>query len=198
MRTGRLLLVVALLNSAAAMAHDTVEPVQVPGVAGTVARVQICYNYGCLTHSEAEITAWQLAYLDRLFADVHDAAGERQVLGRAIGRLYFFAGASTPIWHDHGLNYKDDGVDGKMDCIDHSRNTSEFLQLLKSRGLLRFHEVHSRLKRTSFLIADHWTARVADLATGEEYAVDSWYFDPGEPAAVMPIADWLRRKDPRG
>jgi hypothetical protein len=161
-------------------------------------RASICYNYGCNAQAEVEFTPSQLAALDRLFAAVHNAAEERQVLARAIGRLYFFAGASTPIWHDHGMNYRDNGVDGMMDCIDHSRNTSEFLLLLQRRGLLRYHEVHTRLRRTSYLIAYHWTARVAEVATGAEYAVDSWYFEPGEPAAVMPIADWLKRRDPRG
>src|SRR5471030_1977681 len=74
------------------------------------ARVSICYNYGCLTHAVVDFTPWQLGTLERLLAGSASAADERKALGRAIGRMYFFAGASTPIWRDHGMNYKDGGV----------------------------------------------------------------------------------------
>jgi hypothetical protein len=160
--------------------------------------VTICYNYGCHVTVTVDFTPGQLEVLQRMFAGVKDAEEERKVLGRAIGRMYFFAGEKTPIWRDHGLNYRDNGVDGKMDCIDHAHNTNEFLVLLKRHELLRFHNVHARLRRMQFVFADHWTARISDIGTGAEYAVDSWFFDPGEPAAVMPVKDWLGMKDPRG
>jgi hypothetical protein len=193
MKTSFLFLAVWAL-SANSLASDVAMPASSAADTG----VTICYNYGCYIHARVEFTPAQLDYLARMFAGVGDAATERKVLGRAIGRMYYFAGDTTPIWHDHGLNFFDDGVNGKMDCIDHSHNTDEFLHLLDRRGLLRYHDVRSKVRRMAFLVAEHWTARVADKTNGAEYAVDSWYFDPGEPAAVMPIADWYRRKDPRG
>jgi hypothetical protein len=159
--------------------------------------VTICYNYGCYVRTRVEFTGAQLDYLAHLFAGVGDAAAERKVLGRAIGRMYYFAGGTTPIWHDHGLNFFDDGVNGKMDCIDHSHNADEFLHLLERRGLLKYHEIRPRIRRSMLFVAEHWTARIADKTNGAEYAVDAWYFDPGEPASVMPMADWYRHKDPR-
>jgi hypothetical protein len=180
--------------SANALASDTAMPASGAADNG----VTICYNYGCYSRARVEFTSVQLDYLARMFAGVGDPAAERNVIARAIGRMYFFAGDTTPIWHDHGLNFYDDGVNGKMDCLDHSHNTDEFLQLLARRGLLRYHDIRTRVRRRWFVFADHWTARIADKANGAEYAVDSWYFDPGEPASVMPIADWYRHKDPRG
>lgn len=177
-------------------AADTTAPVADADDSGDI--VNICYNYGCDAHARVEFKPVQIDNIARLFAGVGNAADERRVVGRAVGRMYFYAGEKTPIWHDHGQNYWDDGVRGRMDCIDHSRNTSEFLALLKRRGLLRFHNVDAREKRSLFFFAEHWTARISDIATGAEYAVDSWYFDPGEPAAVMPIADWRHFKDPSG
>ncbi len=191
----RFSILTALLLPAGAMADDgTVAQSQELAFA----RVGICYNYGCLVHAVVDFTPWQLGTLKRMLAGSASAAEERKTLGRVIGRMFYFAGASTPIWRDHGMNYRDGGVDGMMDCVDHSHNTSEFLQLLQQRGLLRFHRVLGRLKRNSYMVAEHWSARIADKQNGVEYAVDSWYLDPGEPAAVMPVADWFSRKDPRG
>jgi len=191
----RMLAVAVTLHAGAAAAQSTAIPADAenPGDG-----VTICYNYGCSARAQAEFTAAQLDSIARLFADVDDAAGERKVLGRAIGRMYYFAGEKTPIWRDHGRNFRDDGVSGRMDCIDHSRNTSEFLMLLKRRGLLRYHDVLTRVRRSIFIFGEHWTARIAEPGTHAEYAVDSWFFDPGEPAAVMPVVDWLSYKDPRG
>lgn len=190
----RILVVVASLHAGAAVADATAEPAADNRADG----VTICYNYGCYVQARVNFTVAQFDNVARLFASVKDAAGERKALGRAIGRMYYFAGESTPIWHDHGENFWDDGANGKMDCIDHSHNTDAFLTLLKARGLLRFHDVVGKLRRRLFFFGEHWTARIAEISSGAEYAVDSWYFDPGEPAAVMPIADWLRFKDPRG
>jgi hypothetical protein len=52
--------------------------------------------------------------------------------------------------------------------------------------------------RTRFIIAVHWTARIRDRGTQQVYAVDSWYFDNGHPAAVLAIEDWFAGKLPDG
>ena len=31
---------------------------------------------------------------------------------------------------------------------------------------------------------------MVETASGGEYAVDSWFFDPGNPAVVMPLQAW--------
>src|SRR5271170_2533823 len=88
-----ILLAVALpVIPMAAMADDSAPAYPIES---GVDRANICYNYGCLTQAEVEFTPSQLAVLDRLFAAAHNAAEERKVLAHAIGRLYFFAGAST-------------------------------------------------------------------------------------------------------
>jgi hypothetical protein len=190
----RILALAALLHAGASAAETTAAVGDADHRADSV---KICYNYGCGSSARVDFTPAQLDSIARLLA-ASDAAGERKALGRAIGRMYYFAGETTPIWHDRGLNFRDDGVRGRMDCIDHSSNTSEFLGLLERRGLMRYHKVLTRLHRERFVFAEHWTARIAEIDNGAEYAVDSWYFDPGEPAAVMPIRDWLSSKDPRG
>jgi hypothetical protein len=52
------------------------------------------------------------------------------------------------------------------------------------------------LLRRRFFFADHWAARMRERETREVYAVDSWFFDNGRPAAVLPLDDWLAGKTP--
>ena len=158
--------------------------------------VTICYNYSCYAQAQVNYGEAQLEPLRLQLAAAADAAAERAALSLVIGRMYAIAGEQTPVWRDKGGNYADEGADGKMDCIDHSTNTSAFLRLLQARGWLRFHEVLEHLMRRRFFFAEHWSARVRERATGQVYAVDSWYVDNGKPAVVMPIEDWLAGATP--
>jgi hypothetical protein len=168
-----------------------------PGLA-LADEVTICYNYGCYTGAQVNYSDAQLATLHQLLAAAGDAAAEREAISVAIGRMYGIAGEQTPIWRDKGGNYADGGVNGQMDCIDHSTNTDSFLRLLQARGWLRFHEVLQPLRRIRFIVAVHWAARIRDRDTQRAYAVDSWYFDNGQPAAILTIEDWLAGKRPDG
>jgi hypothetical protein len=156
--------------------------------------VTICYNYGCYARARVGFSEAQLADLRQLFAPAGDAAAERAVISLAIGRMYAIAGEQTPVWRDKGHNYADGGVDGQMDCIDHSANTSAFLQLLQARAWLRYHEVLEPVRRVRFLVAEHWAARIRERETQQAYVVDSWYFDIGRPAAVLTVEEWRAGK----
>jgi hypothetical protein len=101
-----------------------------------------------------------------------------------------------------------------MDCIDHATSTTRLLRLLEARGWLRFHRVLEPLRRTRFVVAQHFSAVVEELAaaspsqseakavkTGEgqareRFVIDSWYYDNGKPAAVLPLQQWLDGADP--
>ena len=160
--------------------------------------VTICYNYGCHSRAQVSFSEGQLNGLNDLLAAAGDAAAERGAISIAIGRMYGIAGEQTPVWRDKGGNYADGGENGQMDCIDHSTNTSTFLGLLQSHGWLRFHEVLEPILRTPFFFAVHWAARIRDLGTQQAYVVDSWYFDNGHPAAVIPAEQWLAGRNPDG
>ena len=168
-----------------------------PGLA-RADQVTICYNYGCYAKAQVAYSDRQLDTLHQLLAAAGDAGAEREAISVAIGRMYGIAGEQTPVWRDKGGNYADGGVNGQMDCIDHSTNTDTFLRLLQAHGWLRFHEVLEPLRRTRFIVAVHWAARIRDRGTQQAYAVDSWYFDNGHPAAVLTVEDWLAGKRPDG
>ena len=168
----------------------------VPVLSAHAEMVTICYNYGCYSKAPVEYSEAQLESLHQLLAAAGDAAGEREAISVVIGRMYAIAGEQTPVWRDKGGNYADGGENGKMDCIDHSTDTTAFLRLLQARGWLRYHEVLGRIMRRRFLISEHWAARIRERKTRKVYVVDSWFFDNGHPALVLPVEDWLAGKTP--
>ena len=169
----------------------------VPALRAQGDEVSICYNYGCYARAPVNYSEAQLERLHQALAAAADAKAEREAISAVIGRMYAIAGEQTPVWRDKGGNYADGGENGKMDCIDHSTNTSAFLRLLEARGWLRFHDVLQPVMRRRLLISEHWAARIRERQTQAVYVVDSWFFDNGHPALVLPVKDWLAGKTPR-
>ena len=184
------------MRSAAACGFALLGALALPVSGARADEVTICYNYGCYSRAPVDYSPAELEALRDLLAAAKDAAAERAALSVAIGRMYAIAGEQTPIWRDRGGNYADSGENGKMDCIDHSTDTNAFLRLLAAHGWLRFHEVLEPIMRRRFLIAEHRAARIRERASGKVYIVDSWFFDNGHPAAVLPLEDWLAGRTP--
>jgi hypothetical protein len=158
--------------------------------------VDICFNYGCASHDLVLILDADIQAIRQQMGQPGDAAEERGRLGQAIAAFYAVAARTTPIWKDRARNYPlDPDESGKMDCIDHAHNVTAFLKIMQDKGLLRFHQVQQQVRRLRF-IDEHWSARISDTATSEEFAVDPWFFDFGHPAAIIPVAAWRWGRDP--
>lgn len=182
--------------------------------ASAVERVSVCFNYGCLTQAEVVFADTQLDEIARLLRAATGPAQERDAVAQAVGRLLGWAGEQTPIAADRGGNYADMAVHGKMDCIDHSTTTTRLLRMIESKGMLHFHRVLDPALRHRFLIFDHYSALIEEKktasdcgcdgeveeneidASSERYVVDSWFFDNGRPAVVMPLARWQSGESP--
>lgn len=160
--------------------------------------VTICYNYDCATHAEVDFDTNQMAQVAALFRNLPNAASERAAIARAIGLFETFAGQQTPTYRDKGGDANDDGVDGRMDCIDHAHNTTAYLRLLAQDGFLKFHRVLEPVKRAPWLVNVHWAAQIEETDDKRRYVVDSWFFDNGHPAAVFGLDDWKRGAHPHG
>ena len=158
----------------------------------------ICFDYSCYRQARAVYSDADAEHLRGQLAGAADAAQERVLIGQAIGRMYVIAAAQTPIWRDRGRNSAEEReFDGAMDCIDHSTNTDRFLRKLADLRALRFHRPDERRIRFAFLVfGEHWTATVSENEGGAVYAVDAWFFDPGTPAAVVPLQQWRAGFDP--
>lgn len=132
----------------------------------------------------------------RLFVDVGDATAEREAIRHAVAALAGIAASRSPIANDKGGNVADEGLDGRMDCIDHSRTTTEYLQLLERRHWLRFHRVLMPVVRAPLLVNVHWAARIEDKLTGEQFVVDTWFKPNGFPAAIFTLEAWRKGAEP--
>jgi len=160
--------------------------------------ITICHDFGCKAQTEVDVSPPLVRSLAGLFEPPpKSAAEERDRIARAIAYLEQRIGALTGTDRDIGGNYDPErDYPHQMDCIDESRNSTTYLRLLDSLGLLRWHRPVERRYRSLFLIDGHWTAVVEEIETGKRWAVDSWYHDNGQPPEIQPLADWLKRKRP--
>lgn len=164
---------------------------------GAVAdELTICYNYGCAVEAAVVFSGKQLLQVRNLFKKLPSAETERTSIAKAIGLFETFSGQQTPTHNDRGGNINDDGIDGRMDCIDHAHNATAYLHLMENHSWLKFHRVLEPVRRAPFIVNDHWAARIQEKPSGQEFIVDSWFFDNGHPAAVFALDDWLNGASP--
>lgn len=160
--------------------------------------VELCYNYGCAGRAVVRFEDNVLDAVGTLFRDADDGPSERLAIALAMGMLARAATAEAPVGADLGGNdYAESGVEGRMDCIDHSTNATRYLALMDGHGWLRFHDTGPRVLRMNYFVVAHWTATIRDRATGIDYAVDTWFRRNGYPAVVMPLAQWKQGARPR-
>ena len=169
--------------------------------AGSVAAdevVPICYGYGCIAQAQIKFSEAQLREIGRQLSVAVDAENERKLLAIAIGELYGWAGQQSDIVNDRGGNYADGHSPGKMDCIDHSTSTTRLLTLLEARSYLRWHRVLAPEVRSRIFLTVHWSAVIEEKKDGEaaRFVVDSWFVDNGQPAVILPLAEWKQGAGP--
>lgn len=152
--------------------------------------IEICFNYGCESRQTVLFSAADMQAVRDLMLPAVDAADERLRLADAIGRMYRRAGEQSPIHVDRAGDLLDDGVYGRMDCIDHAHTTRRMLEGMEAAGALRFHRVAAIERRTSWLIMQHFSATIQALDDGTRWAVDTWFRDHGQPAVVMDMDTW--------
>jgi hypothetical protein len=125
-------------------------------------RLSVCFNYGCVSEADAWLDGATLQAVHERLARAGEASEERLALAEAVAMLYRAAGRQTPIRADRAGNLLDAAVYGRMDCIDHSMNTTRLLRVLEARGWLRFHRVAEPARRTRVLF-QHFSAVIEEL-----------------------------------
>ncbi len=157
--------------------------------------VRVCYNYGCNAEATVVFPESRLTQYAALLEAAVGEAAEREAVALVVGRMHAFAGGQSPIWADRGGDSDDGEVDGRMDCLDHAVTTSNFIAVLQRRGLLRHHDLKPPVVRG--IIWEHWSASIGVKLSGEQFMVDSWFYDNGRPAVVMARDNWVSGGDPR-
>lgn len=159
--------------------------------------LSVCSGTGCTYRNPVRLGDGDWSKIDALFAvPAEGPADERRRLGLAIGIMEILVGPQAGTKRDLGRNVFGRKHSEQLDCVDEAVNTTTYLRLIEERGHIRYHQVGLPANRIIEVLNAHNTAVVIDTATGVEYAVDSWFYDNGSPAVVLPLVTWRRGWDP--
>lgn len=163
----------------------------------SVAEFLVCHGSGCRIRSETGLTDEEWSKIEDAFdPPAATAEAERKQIARAIGLFELYVGPKTNTKSDAGRNRPDVDQTTQLDCIDETVNTTTYLRLIETAGLLRWHSVGSPAHRTKGLIDFHNTAVVVMQSDGEMWAVDSWFGPNGARASVVPLDAWRAGWEP--
>ncbi len=163
---------------------------QVPALQG----FEVCTGGGCAEVKHVSLTDEEWQSIASIFTNarmVTNAEQERDLIALAIGAFESIVGTKTSTATDLAGTFGNSDYPGQLDCNDEAINSTTYMRLLRQNGLLKFHEVEDTRTRNFFFTGwPHSTAVIHETASGERFAVDSWFYDNGFPATIVPFAVW--------
>jgi hypothetical protein len=166
-------------------------------------RVTVCHAYTCKMQTPYTFSRADLAEISAIMAKVkrNDSPfEERRGIAYAIAKMETDVGKKLGIKDKAGMQFTASGDSSQMDCVDEATNTTSYLLVLKSNGLIKHHTVEGTMSKENLAKGivklnpvqywPHWTAVLKENKSGQKYAVDSWLFDNGENPAVVKVEDW--------
>lgn len=159
---------------------------------------EICQGGGCANVFQITLndTDWQ-SVESLLSAPVNNAEEEREKISQAIGLIEKIVGHKTGTSEDRAGTFDNSNFKGQQDCNDEAINTTSYLRLLKQAGYISLHEIEDMRTRNFFFTGwPHTTAVIREIETGERFAVDSWFYDNGHPATIVPFNVWKANYQP--
>jgi len=182
--------VLCILLTLPALAAETPAVATPPGAGTPVGPFPICYNYGCKVKALVTLSPAEWAEVEGWFQPAATTAEEeRRQLRNAHGWLEVMVGNHTPIHRNLGQLPQTDQWPGQLDCVDESLNTTTYLSLFESKGLMRFHRVVERAYRRT-LFDQHWAGQIEELDTAARWVVDGWWYDFGQLPDVQAYEQW--------
>ncbi|WP_174874163.1 hypothetical protein [Vogesella oryzae] len=160
------------------------------------AGLTLCYHYGCDRSSTLELGEDALSWMNLRLQAADSASDERAALQDVVLAYYQLAAQQTPIAADRGGNNEDARILDRMDCIDHSRNIAQLLQLLDSRQWLHFYHPAGAVFRAPLLFNQHYAVGIDAIDSPEHWVIDAWPRDFGAPPVVVPLALWKEGLSP--
>jgi hypothetical protein len=151
-----------------------------------------CHGYGCRNISEITLSKKEWQQVEALFKPAAKTAKvERKKIAKAVGLLERLVAPKDGTQDDVRGTFRKTGP-GQLDCVDESTNTTTYLALLQSHGLLKFHTLRSPTMRLPPFAGrwPHQTAVITEIKTGESYAIDSWFHDNGADAEIIDLKTW--------
>lgn len=172
-------------------------PAAAQGPAARIAPASLaaCHGYGCEYRTKFALSSGDAGRIARLFTAADTAAAERAAIARTVQIAEDRAAAAIGVRDQAKSIFGESRQRGQMDCIDESTNTRAVLGWIERSGLLRFHSVKPNRSRGMFVDGryPHATAVIAETATGQVFAVDSWFEPAGGAPDIMPLKLWMTR-----
>lgn len=164
-------------------------------------QLQVCYQHGCARQSTVRLDRATLTQLDQLFGETTtDSAQERTAIAQAVALLEQFVGDRTGTDRDLGGTFPGAFQPGQMDCVDEATNTTRYLHLFMQQDWLRWHTPLEPVTRLPIPRGwwPHSSAVIRERASGQEFAVDSWFDANGQPPHIVDLPTWRRGWQPHG
>ena len=149
----------------------------------------VCHDLSCHQVSDLSLSAaeWQKVRI-LFYLPADSAEAERRQIKRAVALFETVVGHKAGTSEDLGQNTLQGSRAGQLDCIDEATNTSVYLRMLDTAGLLKWHRSAPRTSRGLFNgQAPHNTATLIEIETDTRYAVDAWFFANGQPPAITGV-----------
>jgi len=152
----------------------------------------MCHSGGCADISRVSLSAEEWQQVAEEFDPMpEDAEDERSRIANAIGLLEKIIGAKTGTDRDFAGTFGGFSMPGQLDCNDEATNSTTYMKLMLQAGLIHFHELQDVRIRSFFINGwPHTTAAIRDKQSQQIYAVDSWFYDNGVPAVIIPLEGW--------
>ncbi len=153
----------------------------------------VCTGGGCAEVQQVSLTEDEWYSVSSVFLNAGNANAEQErgLIAQAIGVFEGIVGSKTSTATDLAGTFGNSEYPGQLDCNDEAINSTTYMRLMRQNGLLKFHDVDDMRTRNFFFTGwPHSTAVIRELATGERYAVDSWFYDNGFPATIVPFNVW--------
>ena len=124
----------------------------------------------------------------------------KQQTAYAIGHIEAKVGAKLGINDRAGMQFTAANNPTQQDCVDEATNTTSYLLVLQTNGLLKHHTVEGTMYKQNLARGlatlnpvkywPHFAAVLKEKESGQKYAVDSWSGPNGENPAVVKVEDW--------
>ncbi|MCB1592276.1 MAG: hypothetical protein KDI90_07485 [Alphaproteobacteria bacterium] len=166
---------------------------------GTPYEFQVCHGFNCTNRTPVALDRSEWENILKPFrTPAADAAEERNKIAQYVGLIETTVQQKTGMKPDKGEARTFERDQDQMDCLDETINTSRYLHFLEKRGILKWNEVADPVHRGYFVDAmwPHNSAAVKEKATGQRYAIDSYYRDNGQPADIVALEKWLKNWSP--
>lgn len=182
---------VALLISASFCQADMGDISRIYHSTPSLAHLEICYGGGCSEHQISTLSTDDWQNVVSAFQQAHSPPEERFAISQAIGMLEYIIGHKIGTATDRAGTFNNSQYKKQLDCNDEAINSTTYMRLMQQDGLIKLHEVEDMRTRAFFFNAwPHSTAVIREIQSQERFAVDSWFYDNGAPATIVPFALW--------